>query len=99
MHKLSIFKLKFSEKKAIKSEKTDYSKSGSIRIKDADKSSNEIKEQVVSVKSSVYTNSSNDEMISNNNMGIIDPTSYFKKLNSIINRVYIYIYISIFFLL
>ncbi|ORX61094.1 hypothetical protein BCR36DRAFT_341330 [Piromyces finnis] len=83
MQRLSIFKLRFGEKKAKTTEKEDNSKMGSLKNKD-----NETKD--ISLKAGSFTKSKNNSSFTYNatldNFGIIDPVLYFKRLNSIINK-------------
>jgi len=87
MQKLSIFKLRFTEKKKGKGKGNDFNKSsGSVRLKEsfAKDMTNETES---SHKSSLHTkNSSISNDLSENSFVIGDPIIYFKKLNSIINK-------------
>jgi len=87
MQKLSIFKLKFTEKKKLKN--TDLNKTaGSLRLKESalsDAASSHDSHH--SRTGSGYTkNSSVSNDPTESSLGIGDPVIYFKKLNNIINR-------------
>ncbi|ORX61093.1 hypothetical protein BCR36DRAFT_408073 [Piromyces finnis] len=93
LQRLSIFKLKFSEKKNSNMVNTS--------VKTCEISTKELEENVSSVKTSIKTNSVNKLSSSayskgtgNDSFSVIDPITYFKRLNLIINK-YITIYLVI----
>jgi len=104
MQRLSIFKLKFSEKRTNKSIHNERSRSDIIRISSVklrDSSILEMNDTMSTLKfSSINKHSSISTSEANDSLGIIDPILYLKSLNSIISKVilfftYIYMYINV----
>jgi len=86
MQRLSIFQLKFGEKKNSNSKKD---KSGKLLLKDPVLSQS-YENQTLKTSFSMTTTSSLSTEVGNDIFGIADPVLYFKKLNKIITKVYIY---------
>jgi len=91
MQRLSIFKLKFSSRKAKKEmnkKETSNKKNPtleSVKVKESETLST-IKTSSLAVDNTKVPSSFSNECSTDNNLGISDPILYFKKLNNIINR-------------